>query len=463
MADAKAEQQPRRIRLALCLDRGKQVVDRLVLPPIAPDDLLAAGLQAENIGRAFQPAQREELGNGLFAQPLDIERTAADEVLQAFGPLRRADQPAGAAHIDLAFLGHRLAAAFRAVIGERESRARFVAGQVLHHLRNHVARALQHHAVAHPHPQPRDLVAVVERDVGNDHAAHRHRRQAAHGRQLASAAHLDVDGFQRGFGAFGGKLVRHAPARRLGDKTQPLLPVEPVDLVDHAVDVIGQVRPLALDPPVMLQHRGRIGAAHQQRGYRHAPGRNCLHHLQLGRPRNLARRAPAVRPEPQGTAGGDAGVLLPQRSGGGIARVGKDLVPPLRLRGVERGEIGLAHEHFAANFEHGRHVAAQGLRNVGNRGDIGRHVLAHLPVPARRRAHQQAVFIAQGTRQPVDLVLRRHRHGRVVRQGQEPPHPRDEFGHVLVRERVVEAHHPHFVGDFRQRRCSHFVPDQAAR
>ena len=69
----------------------------------------------------FQPAEREELGDGLLAQPLDIERGAADEMLQPLELLRRADQPAGAAHIDFAFLGHRLAAAFGAMVGEIES------------------------------------------------------------------------------------------------------------------------------------------------------------------------------------------------------------------------------------------------------------------------------------------------------------------------------------------------------
>jgi hypothetical protein len=82
----------------------------------------------------------------------------------------------------------------------------------------------------------------VERDVGDGDPADEHRLQPAHRGQLAGAADLDIDGFERGLGAFGGELVRHAPARRLGDEAQPLLPVEPVDLVDDAVDVIRQAR-----------------------------------------------------------------------------------------------------------------------------------------------------------------------------------------------------------------------------
>ena len=130
----------------------------------------------------------------------------------------------------------------RAVVGERVRVARLLAGQVLDHLRDHVAGALEDDAVADPHAQPRDLVAVVQRDVGDRDPADQHRGEPPDRGQLAGAADLDVDGLQRRLGALGGKLVRQRPARRLGDKAQPRLPVEPVDLVDHAVDVIGQLR-----------------------------------------------------------------------------------------------------------------------------------------------------------------------------------------------------------------------------
>ena len=84
----------------------------------------------------------------LLAQPLDVERAARDEMLQALEPLRRADQPAGAADVDLAFLGDRLAAAFGAMVGEDIGRARLVAGQILDDLRDDVAGALDADAVA---------------------------------------------------------------------------------------------------------------------------------------------------------------------------------------------------------------------------------------------------------------------------------------------------------------------------
>ena len=73
-------------------------------------------------------------------------------------------------------------------------------------------------------PEPRDLVAVVERDVGDDDAADADRLQPPDRRQLAGAADLDVDRLERGFGLLGGELVGEPPARRAGDEAEPLLP-----------------------------------------------------------------------------------------------------------------------------------------------------------------------------------------------------------------------------------------------
>src|SRR5690606_27251304 len=137
-----------------------------------------------------------KLGDALFAEPLDVERAAADEVAQPFEFLCVADEAAGAADIDLALLGDRLAAAHRAMVGEGEGGAILVAGEIFDDLRDHVARALDHDAVAGAHAEAADLVAVVERDVRYHHAADGDRREAPDGGELAGATDLDVDGFQ---------------------------------------------------------------------------------------------------------------------------------------------------------------------------------------------------------------------------------------------------------------------------
>ena len=94
----------------------------------------------------------------------------------------------------------------------------------------------------------------MERDVGDDHAADADRLQSPDRRQLAGAADLDVDRFERGLGFLGGEFVRESPARRARDLAEPLLPVEPVDLVDDAVDVERQVGARLLDRAVMGEH-----------------------------------------------------------------------------------------------------------------------------------------------------------------------------------------------------------------
>ena len=93
----------------------------------------------------------------------------------------------------------------------------------------------------------RDIVLVVQRGVGDDDAADGDRRKPRHRRQRAGAADLDVDFLQHRRRLLGGELVRDRPARVAPCKPQPLLPVEPVDLVDDAVDVVAELGALAVD------------------------------------------------------------------------------------------------------------------------------------------------------------------------------------------------------------------------
>ena len=395
VADAQPEQQPRRVGRALGLDRGEQVVDRLVLPAFAFQDFSAFGLEPEDIGRTLQPAEREKLVDGLFPEPLDIERGAAHEMLEPLGPLRRTDQPAGAADIDLTLFGHRLAAALGAMIGEMVGRAGLVAGEVLDHLRDHVAGALDRHAITRAHAEPRDLIAIVQRNVGDHHAAHGHRSKSPDRRQLTRSADLDVDRLQCSLRPLGRELARNRPARRLGHEPQPLLQIEPVDLVDHPIDIIGQVGPGLLDGAVMLQHLCSIGAAHQMRRNRYAPSGNFLHHRELRFGWHRAGRPPAMHQKPQRAARGHTRVLLPQRPRRSIARVGKDLIAALGLRRIERGKVLFRHVNFAANFEQIGHSSAQYLRHIADVRDIGRHILAHLTITPRSRPDQFAMLITE--------------------------------------------------------------------
>jgi len=62
--------------------------------------------------------------------------------------------------------------------------------------------------------------------------------EPGHGGQGAGAADLDVDAFQHCGGLLSREFVGDGPAGAAGDEAQAALPVDAVDLVDHAVDVI---------------------------------------------------------------------------------------------------------------------------------------------------------------------------------------------------------------------------------
>ena len=477
MADPQPEQQPRGVGFTARFHRFQQIIHRALLPPVEREDVLAALLEAEDVGGTFEPAEREELVDRLLAQTVDVERPATDEMLKPFRALRGTDKTACATHIDLALFRHRLAAAFGAMVGEVEGLALGLRREVIHKLWNNIARALDHHAVARTHAQPFDFVAIVQRDIGHRHTADEDRGEPPDRGQLARPPDLNVDALERGLGLLGGEFMRQRPARRLGDETEALLVVEPVDLVDHAVDFIRQVGPRGGDGLVMCEDRCGIVEPREQRRDGHAPALDHADHLFLRVARHIGGRTPAMRPELERALRGDLGVLLPQRSRGGIARVGKlaDLgrveFLALFLRRsarithqprVECLEIGASHIDLAADLEHLGRIARQLLRNVGDMRDIGGNVLAHLPVAARRRAHQPTLLVAQRAGQAVDLVFRRKRHRIAIGQRQEAPHARDPILDLLRIEGIVEAHHANLVRHLAQRRGGGGVAHLAA-
>ncbi len=109
-----------------------------------------------------------------------------------------------------------------------------------HHLGNHIACAAHDHLVAHAHAFFADLEQVVQRGIGYRDAAHKHRRQARHGRELAGAAHLDVDAFYAVAISCAGYLCATAQRGSRVTKPRSRCNCSAVDLVDHAVNVVGQ-------------------------------------------------------------------------------------------------------------------------------------------------------------------------------------------------------------------------------
>ena len=183
-----------------------------------------------------------------------------------FLALGGAKQAAGAAVIGFALFPNRCRAADRALARHAELRRlrHALFRQHADHLGNHVARTPHDDRVAHAHILAPRLVLVVQRGVGHGHAADEHRCQLGHRRQLAGAPDLDVDA------KYGRQLllrrvfVRHRPARLTRFKTQLALQAQAVDLVNHAINVKGQLVPLLPDALVKryqfrsTQHRLRL-------------------------------------------------------------------------------------------------------------------------------------------------------------------------------------------------------------
>ena len=91
MADAEPEQEARRIEADPRLDRGEEIVDRHRLPSLAPDQVVAVRLQAEDVGGRVEPAKADEFDDALLAQPVDIQRPAATRNVST-APMRCAGQ-----------------------------------------------------------------------------------------------------------------------------------------------------------------------------------------------------------------------------------------------------------------------------------------------------------------------------------------------------------------------------------
>ena len=186
--------------------------------------------------------------------------------LQPLHRLRRTDQRAGAAAHRLVFLAHGMAAADRTCRPETCTAWRSSAACPGRRddLRDDVAGALDDDGVADAEidavadriavvADALDVVLIVQRRVRHHDAADGDRLEPRHRRQRAGAADLDIDAVEDRRRLLGREFVRDRPARAARHEAEPILPVEPVDLVDHAVDVVAERGALLADLAVEFQ------------------------------------------------------------------------------------------------------------------------------------------------------------------------------------------------------------------
>ena len=231
-----------------------------------------------------------------------------------------------------------------------------------------------------------------------------------------------------------------------------MLEIEPVELIDHPVNVIAERRALRFDGAVVLEQLVLIlGADHQGVGDK-APLLELLHGLELGRRGWLAGFAPGIGKIFQVAIGGDLGVFLAQRAGSGVARINVILPAILGRTILERLEIGVGHIDLAANFDHRRPARAfEALGNVADGFEVLGDVFTHRAIAACRAFDEDAVFIAQRGRQAIDLGFGSEKQMKVGIADkvalEELATTIDEVGHVFIGKGIAEAEHGDAVSD----------------
>ena len=240
-------------------------------------------------------------------------------------------------------------------VGITNSRAscRTAVEQRAHHFGNHVAGAPHDHRVADADILAAHFVFVVQRGIRDRRAADEHRLQPRHRRDRAGAADLHVDRDEFGQRFLRGKFVRQRKTRRARHEAERVLLVAPVDLVDHAVDVVRQRLALLADRVEEAQQA--FGALHHRPFAVHRQAEFLVPVEQFamrGRHLDAFEHADAISEKRQRPLRGDLRIELPQTARRGVARIGEFLLLGRALAFVQTLEIALEHQHFAAHVEH---------------------------------------------------------------------------------------------------------------
>ena len=321
-----------------------------------------------------------------------------------------------------------------------------------HYLRNDVARALDDDRIALANVLAADFILVVQGRIGDDDTADRHGLEFGDRRQRPRAANLDVDGIEDSRCLLRRELVRDGPARTARNEAESFLIVEAVHLVDHAIDIIAKARAIDADGLIEGDKRFHCPTAIHARIDWQPPLRKRVHDIELRLGRQRGCGTPGIGEEAQRPLGGDTRIELAERTGSRIARIRKHLPTGLGLRRVEPAEILGAEIDLAAHLDHIRYARALELmRDLADRADIGRDVLAFNAIAACGRPDKRATFITDRDGEAVDLRLCREGEWIIGTKGQEAPHALDELGDILVREGIAEREHRHVVADLSER------------
>ena len=248
------------------------------------------------------------------------------------------------------------------------------------------------------------------------------------------------------------EFMRQRKARRARHEAERVLLVAPVDLVDHAVDVVRQV--LALLADAVKEAQQALRALHHRPFAVHRQAEFLVPVEQFavrGRHLHAFEHADSVSEKRQRPVRGDLRIELPQTARRGVARIGEFPLFRGALAFVQTLEIALEHQHFAAHVEHVRHAFALELeRNGADRADVLGDVLAGRAVAARGGLHERAVDVTQRDGEAIEFqfgrVVDRHRRLACV-LAERVADALVERDDVFIGETVVQRQHGLVVHD----------------
>ena len=235
----------------------------------------------------------------------------------------------------------------------------------------------------------------MQRRAPHGGSGQQYRFEVGHGRNGSRAAYLERHAVETRRGLLGFEFIGYGPLGGFGRKAQLTAHGEIVDLDDYAVRGEGQFAPRLV--PVVDIGVDLVGVVADTRRIRdlEAPFAGFLETLPMARERQFVA-SQLIERAIQSALGHDGRRLLLERSGGGVAGIGEELLAVGLALGVEPVERGVGHQYFAPDFEIiGPVLPAQAQGDRTHRADVGRHVVALDAVAARHGAQKPSVFVGE--------------------------------------------------------------------
>ena len=268
-----------------------------------------------------------------------------------------------------------------------------------------------------------------------------HRSQHRIRRQHTGSSDRDHDVLQNGLLDLRRVFVRRRPPRILGRRAEPSAQGKVVDLDDRAVDIKIQLSARLAHPDDLRLNVLQIGQKRIARRDRESQLFQIIQRLHVGCKRQIGAVLDVKAEDRKPSLPRDLTVQLTQRAGRGIARIGERRLSVQLALCIQRIEHRAAQIHLTAHNQLCRCLRRKHLRDVLDRAQIVRDILADRAVAAGRTADEHAVFIFQRDRQSVDLVLHRIRRCR---------RPLAELRKLPEREHILQTLQRPRVGDRRE-------------